>query len=414
MSRLFGVSLCTLSLLISPLLVCPRVSARNPLPTNSPAILSVRLEKAIFEGSGKDRVEKGRRPLAEISFHQSGSVSESTIYDQKNGKVLLRYSASFDPSGKKTQDAYLNPEGKTLSKQTYSYGADGRLASVSFQSDKQSPEAVKTFVRDPEGRIVESTKSDQKKKVLERRTYTYSDHTVELNVYEDGKDLSESTVHTLNSLGQTLETAEKNRRYSKKKSAPVKPCLQIINQYGGNGQITHTQTTFEELVAEDNYSYQFDQNGNWVSRKEEHRCKTSAGMEFISGEVFYRSITYSKEPSPSRVASNGNLNWAEEEELGHSFGGEVKEERYPVDYPAKAKQRGTTGQVFTPMLVSETGQVYQALGRITESNTKSPELLELLVQTSRLAAYQWKFNPALRDGEPMESCHFITFVFDHS
>ena len=78
----------------------------------------------------------------------------------------------------------------------------------------------------------------------------------------------------------------------------------------------------------------------------------------------------------------------------------------PPEYPLEAARLGQGGEVFLTIHISPGGKT--AAVDVTRSSGYI-----LLDRAAREAVLRWRFLPAVKDGQPVESAMTIRFVFDN-
>lgn len=414
MGRISILLLLSLHLLISLSFQPSQVRAAGVPQKAKRAIASMKIEKTVFEEQGGKLVESPRQRLAEITFDAMGNVAESKIFFPKND-LLIRYVAKRDAAGRKREDGYFGSNGKQIDKRTYSYDANGRVTEISSFKEKKEPTARITIRRDASGRATERIEEDLKEKTSERETYTYRDaeRTVEVQAFDEKGIALSVEKHWVNQNGDQTAFQQRRRLDPKDRSGTLFQGFTQEKSYGDEGFVTEESLTFGDILGGQHNVYEFDAEGNWTSRRAERLSRTASGNGFVPFEATYRTIAYGTETVPVTTPADPLGTQVDLLLLRFVHRGNAREKPAP-GYPPQSKKNKVTGDILVPVKISESGRVLFAFGTPVQPNRQKFLDFQPLVEYSRYAAFQWKFEPSLVDGQPTEVLASITFSFQTS
>ncbi len=375
-------------------------------------ISSIVIEKAIFEEKEGKAVEMPRRKFVEATFDAKGNVVESKIFFPKTD-LFLRYAAKRDADGKKLEDVYFEANGKQAGKRTYAYDANGRVSEILSVREKENVKIV--IKREASGRITEIAENDLKEKTSERTTYVYRDAESVIEAHEfDEKGIPKSTDgYKFDAEGRLAIVQQLHRLDKEDKSGALYPGLIDQTSFGPRGVPVEEFLSYGDMTSRERHLYEFDAEGNWITRRTELAVPTKSGEVFVPFETTYRTIVYGSEAPSEKTVKDRSGDFIEAKTLRFGLRGRATDRRVP-NYPPQSKNAGLSGYILTAVKISETGRTMFAFGEPVRFDRQRINEYQPLIQSSREAAFSWKFNPTLSDGMPATTKGEITFSFNTS
>lgn len=382
-------------------------------------VRSIRTEFSKLTDEYGKRLSESRILVSIATFDTIGNRTETASYE-KNGLLRTRTLTSYNAEGVKTASVTYEAKDKVSSKATYKIDDKGRVAessnydnngtltyrTVNFydeggrlkeqRSEETEGATTKAFKYDTDGRLIETSRVNGAGELTGKTNYAYSTGgtRVEYMVYKD-KTVAGKTVRNLDAQKRKAEIA-----FYRVNGARA----WIWNfSYDERDNVIGEEFSNDLSAAKSDYSYEFDQQGNWVKRTESQWYRVSGNLVAVPFGAHYRTISYYPQPYTS---SNIKVRASEESSRGVVTGGVLQGSairRVPPSYPGVAKKNSIGGSVVVEITVDEEGSVTQ-----TRPLSGPPVLRD----AAEAAAREWKFRPTLLSGVPVKVIGTLTFNFN--
>lgn len=197
-------------------------------------------------------------------FDEKGYKIETNRHN-KTGQLFQKIIYKHDAKGNRVSRDVYNAFGKIMLKYTYVYDPSGNK--VSYNCYKPTGELVETYAykNDNKGRMIEEILTKQDNSFAARYTYKYdtTGFISEVCHYTKEEDNLSSCLrfkNTKRGIPLEMETYDSRGRLTKK----------IVYKYDDKGNETSIET-FDgagKPIEKKEYTYTFDDKGNWVERVE--------------------------------------------------------------------------------------------------------------------------------------------------
>lgn len=191
---------------------------------------------------------------------ETGNIERTVVYE-RDGSVNFVYKYRYDSKGNRIEEAhYSGDTGELRYRETFSHDSKGNLTQTIGYAADGSESFSRRFSYDDEGRKLEEHG------IIEREPF----RTIRYMYDEQGN------------VASTVVLMGDGSLHSKTKSK--------YDEHGN--ELEHIRFLDDGIISKETYTYEYDQRGNWISRRHAELVAKFGELIMEPTEVIHRQITY--------------------------------------------------------------------------------------------------------------------------
>ncbi len=252
-------------------------------------------------------------PTESYVYTREGKLEEILLFDDK-GNAKLKVDYTYDAEGRLTEEVTWDAGNRVVSCRNSAYDALGQLVKENtFQADGHLS-SRKDLAYDAQGRKLKETFFGANNAVLWQWTYTYNDRGNLLKVWKNAGDNNglAKTAYGYDAAGRTVQESEYSADGALQRQSTTiytfpnsKACVDVT--YGADGNaltkstcyydgksnlVARTEYYQGQIVRREQYTYEFDKQGNWIKRTTLCWTTRDDKSAFEPTTIISRTISY--------------------------------------------------------------------------------------------------------------------------